>query len=284
MVPQGEACLEFGDPMEAGQFANSALNGPSGMVASRKHPGVLYAQLDAGGDAKIYAASTSGADLGDYTLDGLSQTDWEDIAVGQGVDGKDYIFIGDIGDNAAGGMGMGGGGARTEIQIYRVAEPDVSDTQSAVHETVSFDTLRFTYPDGAQNSETLLVDPVSHDFFIMTKTANEAIVYRAPGDTPVDTPTVLEEVARASVGSSTPAAGDISPSGDRILIRTYEALLLWPRASGMTVADALGADPVELSAADEPRSEGVTFSADGSAWYSAGEEDNTLWTASATCK
>jgi hypothetical protein len=32
------------------------------------------------------------------------------------VDGKDYSFTGNIGDNAAGGMEMGGGGARTEFR------------------------------------------------------------------------------------------------------------------------------------------------------------------------
>lgn len=267
--------------MQAGSFANPDLSGPSGMVASRAHPGVLYAQLDTGGPAQVFVASLSGADLGDYTLDGLEQTDWEDLAVGPGPDGMPFIYVADIGDNAAGGMG--GGDAREEIQVFRFPEPDASADQTAVHETVSYETLRFTYPAEAQNAESLFVDPSSGDLFILTKTADEALLFRAPGDTAVDTPTVLEEVGRISVGASTPAAADISPTGDRILVRTYEALLLWPRAEDQSVAEALAGEATELPAADEPRSEGVTFSADGKAWYSSGEEDNAIYSGAATC-
>ncbi len=278
---EGPGCLEFTEPSTAGRFANPQLNGPSGLAASRQYPGVLYAQLDTGGPASVFATTTDGRDLAQYALEDLEQNDWEDIAVGPGPDGKQYIFVGDIGDNAAGGMG--GGSARAEVQIYRFAEPEVSLSMDSAVVDVSWEVLRFTYPDGARNAETLLVDPQSQDIFILTKDSGDATIYRAAGDVATDTPTVLEEVGTVDVGSAQLAAGDISPSGDRILLRTYDELLIWERRVGTDVATALSADATRLTVADEPRSEGATFAGDGSAWFSAGEEDDALYTGVSTC-
>jgi hypothetical protein len=109
---------------------------------------------------------------------------------------------------------------------------------------------------------------------------------RDGGPTPVDTPTVLDLVATLALGSAgaqsaLATAGDISPSGDSIILRTYTAIWLWCRAS--TWASTLGAAPVELPSASEPQSEGLTFSADGTAWYSAGETATTIHQAKSSC-
>ena len=77
-------CLMFKAPVQVGSFETTALNGPSGMVASRMNPGVIYAQLDTGGPSTIFAATPAGKALGEYALAGVTQMDWEDIAVGPG--------------------------------------------------------------------------------------------------------------------------------------------------------------------------------------------------------
>jgi hypothetical protein len=280
----GDGCLDFDAPTKSGSIEASALDGPSGMVASRAHPGVLYAQLDAGGTATVYAMTTAGKALGEYAITGATATDWEDIAVGPGPTAGSFIYIGDIGDNAA----RTGGTVRTEIQVYRVPEPDVSTTQAAAKASLSgAQALRFTYPDMAHDAETLMVDPVNGDIIIITKeTDGNSSIFRAAGNTPADTPTKLEKVGTVTIGASGQAAqasaGDISPTGDRFVVRSYTALLLWPRAA--TLAETFAATPKSVAWSTEPQGEGVTFSADGGTLYVAGERDRTLYQATASCR
>ena len=273
----GTGCLDFKAPVQVGTIAATGANGPSGIVASRAHPGVLYAQMDTGGPSTIFAMTTAGKALGEYTLTGVSQNDWEDIAVGKGPGAGSYIYLGDIGDNSAN---------RTQIQVYRVPEPEVSPTQAAVQQAVTSEVLKFTYPDKAHNAETLLLDPVTGDIIIVTKeTSGMSVVYRAPGNTPVDTPTVLEKVTTVQIGTSGQAAqasgGDISPTGDRFMVRSYETVLIWPRAATLTAT--FMAAPHMQAFATEPQGEGITFSADGKAWIAAGEQARIIYQADATC-
>jgi hypothetical protein len=257
----------------------------SGLVASRAHPGVLYAHADSGADAIFYAMTVAGASLGSFTLSGTSATDWEDISVGPGPDTGSFIYVGDIGDNAA---RTGNGSKRTEIQVYRVPEPEVAADTSMGDQTLgNWQRLRFTYPDAAHDAETLMVDPVTADILIVTKeTSGASKVFRAPGSTPTDTPTVLELVATLSIGSSGAksalvTAGDISPSGDSVILRSYTAIWLWCRAS--TWAGTFAVAPNELPSASEPQGEGLSFSYDGKVWYSAGETSTTIYQASSGC-
>jgi len=278
-------CRQFGSTSKSGEIGVSGLNELSGMVASRAHPGVLFAHADSGAGAVFYAMSIAGASLGTFTLGGATATDWEDIAVGPGPSPGTFVYVGDFGDNAA---RTGSGNARGEIQIYRVPEPDVDATSAVGAQSLgAWERLRFTYPDNAHDAESLLVDPSTGDILIVTKETNGASrVFRAAGDTPTDTTTVLALVATLSLGSSGSqgalvSAGDISPSGDSIILRTYTAIWLWCR--GSTWANTFGAVPVELPSATEPQSEGLTFSADGKSWYSAGESATTIYQASSSC-
>lgn len=278
-------CKQFGSASKAGQIAFSGLTELSGMVASRAHPGVLYAHADSSAGAIFYGMTVAGASLGTFTLTGATATDWEDISVGPGPTAGSFVYVGDIGDNAA---RTGSGTARTEIQVYLVPEPDVDVAASVGAQTLStWQRLRFTYPDKAHDAETLMVDPVTGDMLIVTKeTSGASKVFRAAGSTPADTPTVLELVTTLSIGSSGAqsalvTAGDISPSGDSVILRSYTAIWLWCR--GSTWASTFGAAPTELPSASEPQSEGLTFSSDGKAWYSAGETATTIYQASASC-
>jgi hypothetical protein len=268
--------------MKVGDIAETALDGPSGIAASRAHAGVLYAHLDAGGGAVVYAMTYAGKALGDYTLMGITATDWEDIAVGPCASG-DCIYIGDIGDNAA----RMGGTTRTQIQVLRVAEPNVSMTQAATQQMLGDVTvLRFTYPDKAHDAETLMVDPVTKDILIITKeTDGNSSIFRAAANTPADTPTVLEKVGNVQIGASGQAAqasaGDISPTGDRFMVRSYTAILLWPRAA--TFAATFAATPKMVPSPTETQGEGLTFTSDGKAWLSAGERARAIYEGVASC-
>ncbi|HET9957067.1 MAG TPA: hypothetical protein VFQ61_21370, partial [Polyangiaceae bacterium] len=230
------------------------------------------------------AMTDAGKALAEYTLMGITNTDWEDLAVGPGPSDGSFIYVADIGDNAA----RTGGTARTEIQVLRVAEPDISTTQALAQKTLSgVEVLRFTYPDKAHDAEALMVDPVSHDLLIATKESDgTTVIFRAPGDTPVDTPTKLEKVTSVQVGASgmdtQVSAGDASPSGDRFALRTYGNVLMWPRAA--TFVATFSAMPKTLPGDDGPQSEGLTFSADGTSLISSGERARTIYESKSACK
>jgi len=81
--------------------------------------------------------------FGTFTLSNVKGIDWEDIAVGPGPDSASYIYIGDIGDNAA---REGGGTLRQDIIVYRMPEPNVTATASVGSQTITdWKRLRLKY-------------------------------------------------------------------------------------------------------------------------------------------
>ena len=85
----------FGGPVPMGVVQYDPLREASGLVASRSHPGVLWAHNDSGDDPRLYALTTSGRHLGVFTLDGAEARDWEDLAIGPGPEpGVDYLYAG----------------------------------------------------------------------------------------------------------------------------------------------------------------------------------------------
>lgn len=277
----GAPCATFSAPVALGKAEPALLSTLSGLVASRAQPGVLYAHADRSG-ARFYALTKAGKALGDFTLTGLQATDWEDCAIGPGPAAGSYLYFGDVGDNAA---RPGAGAGRAEIQVIRLPEPTVSLTQAAVQQNLSgWQRMRFTYPDRPHDSETLMIDPNTGDYIIVTREADgSAVVFQAPGSTPPDTPTVLVRQVSFQVGASGANAGDISPTGDRALVRSYEAALLFVRAPGATWAAAFATSPHMLPVADEAQCEGATFGADGSSWLSSGEVEPTIYEGRAAC-
>ncbi|WP_332911344.1 hypothetical protein [Algoriphagus boritolerans] len=97
-----------------------------------------------------------GNEVGKINLDEVKNRDWEDIAVGPGPGGKSYIYVADIGDNA---------GNNKSGRIYRFPEPSKIEKKN----TVKPEVLKFTYPNGAMDAESLFVDPISGDLFIVSK-------------------------------------------------------------------------------------------------------------------
>lgn len=285
-VPQAEpdGCVQFAAPTQVGEFDEDQLSQLSGMAASRAQPGVLYAHLDAGAAPVLFVSDLTGAALGTIVLQGAETIDWEDIAVSPSAsDGTSWIYIGDIGDNAA----RSGGTPRTELSIFRLPEP-AAPSNGAEVSVSDWERIVVRYPDDAHDAESLMYDPVADDLVILTKEDDGlSSVYRMPALAAAEEAVTLEWIAEVTIGQSgqgaQASAGDISFSGDRILVRNYENALLWPRTPGQSLADALAEAPLTLQTASEPQSEGITFSADGTSWFSAGEQVLSLYRADATC-
>ncbi len=259
-----------------GAIASDALDETSGIAASRRVDGVWWVHNDSGDSARVFAVSSTGQTLGEYALSGATAVDWEDIAAGPGpVSGTSYLYVGDIGDNTS---------SRSTVQVYRVPEPlvDPANPLGAPQTLGGVATLDLRYPDGAHDAEALLVDPVNGDLYIATKdlAGGVARVYRAPASTPSGSTTTLTQVATVSLGAGQGVtAGDIVPAGDVVGLRTYLGVFLYPRTSGMSIAQALaqpscaGAAPPfgNGSPASEPQGEAFGFSRDSRGYVTVSE-------------
>ena len=265
----GVIASDFASGIAVGQITNRGIAEVSGIVASQKNPGVVWVHNDLA-RPQVYAVSTNGQLLATWTL-GQPISDFEDIAIGPGpVPELQYIYCGDIGDNAA---------ARPSIRVYRAAEPAAYAYQSANPLSRTFPLVEgFTinYPDGSHNAEELMVDPLSGDLFIATKEANRSRIYRAERSQLTNGATVGLSFVR-ELDFDIVSAGDIRSDGFEIILRQEGFARVWQRASGQTIAQALAGTPKAarvIGTPTEPNGEGISFAGDGFGYYTISEGPN----------
>jgi hypothetical protein len=254
---------KFGARVDCGLIEYKKISEASGIAASRQNPGVLWTHNDSGGKNRLFALNAKGKHLGVYTIAGVAARDWEDIAVGPGpLEGKDYIYIGDIGDN----------GREYEYKyIYRIPEPKVDSSQAPVDTTLfGAETIAVFYPRANYDAEAMLVDPLTKDIYILTKGDTSSHVFRDAYPQALKRGTRLEPIATLRLGWV--VGGDISPSGDEILVKTYPAIYYWTRSPGQNLRQAFEKTPVTLPYVLEPQGEAVGWKADGNGYYTVSEE------------
>jgi hypothetical protein len=228
-------------------------------VLSRTRAGVLWTLNDSGDSPRLLAVGTSGRTVAEVPLRGAENVDWEDIAAGPGR----ALLVGDIGDNL---------GRRRSVVVYRVPEPRASAPAGSTVAVSARYELR--YPDGARDAEALLFDPAGHAIVIVTKSfRGVARVYsaRRPSSRQV---TTLRRGAtiRLGVGGAV-TAGDVSADGHTIALRTYDAVFVWRRRAGETVAAALRRRPCRAQAglSAEGQGEALALTGDGQAFFTVPE-------------
>ncbi len=133
-------------------------------------------------------------------------------------------------------------------QLYRFWEPDLGRTVRSTM-TVAAQRIDVTYPDGrSHNVEATLVDPVTGDYFIITK-ERLSEVFRIPAAALVPgatvTPLKVAELTLDDPASDRdrPVAADISADGSMIVIKTMELTWFWTRSPSQTVPQALAGTP-----------------------------------------
>ena len=256
------ACPEFLPGQSLGTLESSMIDEASGMAGSRDNPGVLWMHNDSGDSARVFATDIHGTHLGVYNLSGTGAYDWEDMAVGPGpVANQSYLYLGDIGDNNA---------VRSTMQVHRVAEPTVSPDQTPVNETIyGVETFTLAYPDGARDAETLLVDPVNGDLYVVSKRETRSRVYRAP--CPLSTSGTITMEYKGELPWGWATGGDISPAGDEIIIRGYFTASLWQRPLGTNLWEAFSQTPCSIPLVVEPQGESICFDATGLDYFTVSE-------------
>lgn len=261
-------CTTYGAATVVGTEPSS-LTELSGVVASRKNPGVLYAHNDSGSNSTLVVMSDTAQPLGQFVLSNVNAVDWEDVATGP-CDAGSCIFVGEIGDNNL---------AYASRAVYRFAEPVISPTTSMGTTMVTADALTYVYPDGRHNAETLLVDPNSGDIYVVTKVSNVAsTVYRLPKPFTPGTQATMEKVGDLALPGSAGlvTGGDVHPCGTRMLIRTYPMIYEFKLTAGQPFASIFAATPTAVTTPtqdQESKGEGVTYAADGVGYFTASELD-----------
>lgn len=254
---------QFGSRQDLGLIENNQLDEASGMAASKKNPGVLWAHNDSGNKNRLFAFNLHGRHLGEYFLENARNRDWEDMAVGPGpAAGESYLYLGDIGDNSA---------EHNLYIIYRVAEPKLDSVQTPVVRFLSgVEKIRFNYPDGKKDAETVMVDPLTKDIYMVSKREEQVKVYRLAYPQSTTDTTIAEFITTLNMTFA--VGGDISTSGSEILIKTYSQVFYWHRELKETIGETLGSDPVAVPYVLEPQGEAICWQPEGRGYYTLSEE------------
>ncbi len=276
------SCARFGAGTVAGHVKNTRLTEISGLVASRKYPGVYFTHNDSGGKPEVFALTLDGADLGSYAFPGATAVDWEDIGIGpkHGAAGS-YIYAADIGDNAAEVPLGGAGQARDVVTVYRAAEPTLAPKAPGTPLT-GVERFNLVFPAAREDAEALFVDPISGDLVIVTKNLlglSRILVAPAASMTKGATITmndfgtiqIVPPVKVSTFPGTWVTGADISADGSLILVRTYQAVLAFTRAPGQSVPNALRAGSCNAPQVDEGQGEAVAIATDMSRYVTISE-------------
>lgn len=250
-------------------MADPGLAELSGLAASRRTPGVLWAVGDSQSAAEVVAIDESGRVLARLAVEGARNVDWEDLAV---IGSPDRLVIADTGDNLA---------ERTRVALVVVPEPDV-DLAAAEPARLTAVAERWVlhWPDHPRDAEAVLAAPEGEELLLLSKVLfGGAEVARVPADAGPDGPVTLELVGEVRTGlGAVVTGGAVAPDGSAVVLRTYTSLLVYDRPPGGSLLDALAGDPCRPDAPPERQGEAVTVLDGGRGLLTVSEGgDQPVW-------
>lgn len=271
----------YGPPRKVGSFDAEVVPEASGLAASVRNPGLYYLLDDGTGAEKVWILDPEAGLLGLLRVAGLDTRDAEAMAVGPCGPGDPATcaYVGDIGDN---------GRRRDSVRVWRFVEPDLSG--GVPPGETGADAISLTYPDEPWNAEAMLVDAagVPH---LLTKApfdeqagiAGPARLYSAQawGDGSL---ALLGELTPPPPG--TPLAAQVVGNvvtaadrhGDRVLIRTYDALVEYVApAPGAPLAGLPSWPSAQIPGPLLLQAEAVAYTADGSGFLTVSEGVGDVW-------
>ncbi|GEM_PF-1484136 len=250
----------YTEVVSLGEVEDDKINEISGIAISRTQ-NVIWVHNDSGDeDGQFYALDFQGKLVGTFVLEGAKSKDWEDLGIVES-EGKTYLYFADTGDNKA----RSGTGGRSKVRVYRVEEPlvDLSANTDVAQILPDYERYTFTYPEGARDCESLLVDPRTMDLYLLEKkNTGDVHFFRAPS--PVDgTNTELEQLTSIPIGNDSypgaaTTASSISADGHWIIVKTYTSVLLFPWFGGDFSA-AVSTAPIVLPVPREIQGESIDF-------------------------
>lgn len=265
----------FQDAKVVGRVQSGEIRESSGITASRCQENVLWTHNDSGDGPYIFAMDSAGRDLGKWKVENAENVDWEDIASFKDAAGKCTIYIGDTGNDKK--------DSRGEHRIYRIAEPQISNSGprpsgNEPARTAPAEIMVFAYPDERHDSETLMVHPQAGDVYVVTKQRNKpAGVYKVGSTFGPDVVRAekLGDLTVPAIPNGFLTGGDIAPDGRRMIICDYFAAyeFLLP-ADAADFNEIWKQKPGVINLGDRKQGEAIGYSADGSSIFATSEGKN----------
>ncbi|MGH8997954.1 MAG: hypothetical protein ACRDY7_01025 [Acidimicrobiia bacterium] len=230
-------------------FADGRIDESSGVAVASWDSDIIWTHNDSGDGPRFFAVEVRRCTtVATYDVTGAEAVDWEDMAAKDGT-----LYLGDIGDNPS---------TRESVTVYDVPEPPAGTPSGPVRPTA---TRVLTYPDGAHNAESLLVDPTTGRLVIVTKTrTGPSVAYRAPAEGSG----TMERVAAVAIPGPT-TGGDAT--AERIVIRTYGGAYEWDVRPGDTLAATLARAPAPVALPVTKQGEAIAYAGDGSGLWTTSE-------------
>lgn len=256
--------IDFDSPISFGQLKDSQLNEISGIEHSIKH-NIIWCHNDSGGEPIIYGINVEGETVCKLILKDILNRDWEDVTYGE-INGKYYIFIGDIGDNEK---------IYNTKYIYYFEEPDEIRNEIMIE---NINKITFTYPNQNYDSECLMFDPISKDLIIVSKRETKEKVFSISYPYNLENQIEVKLEVELPIGQednlfSWVTAGDISDDGKYILIKNYTNVYFWDRGEDLySTIGKNGEDIKVYQQAGEPQGEAICWDNEKEGFYSISEE------------
>jgi len=255
-----EDTLIFNKGIQAGTLNYEEIDEASGMAISLINEEAIWTHNDSGDKARIFLISTTAEYRMTCILEGATNRDWEDIAIAKDpINGQSKVFVGDIGDNRA---------VYPYYTIYVFDEPSI--TKNIDQSITAFDKIIYRYSDGRRDAETLMVDPLSGDIYIVSKREKNVNVYQIKYPYNFTDTVIAEKVL--TLPYTKIVAGDISSSGSEILLKSYNEIWHWSRSESQSIVEALSQTPRQIPYIQEPQGESICWGKDAKSFYTMSEE------------
>jgi hypothetical protein len=228
----------------AGYIDNKAIPESSGLIESRKYPGVFWTHNDSGNPPQIFAIDRTGQSIAPGFTLSVNNRDWEDIA----TDDEGHLYIAETGNNSR---------TSRQIAVYMIDEPAPRQPARAARLPVKT-AYQLRFPNDPFDIESLFIWKKQGYLISKHRDGTPATLYRFSLQSTAQWQ-VLERVTTLHIRVPCTSA-DISPDGRKIVVLTVTGPYLFevdgdPAALGKAI-------PTQVPFLD-PTMEGACFVKEG---------------------
>lgn len=263
----GTETIIYGPPEQIGTITDPAISEISGLAVSINNNGILWGINDSGHPPVLYALSTTGRTIREFTVIGADNVDWEALAIFSSGN-ESYLIIADVGDNSS----------RYDHRIlYIIKEPFLNGKPPVSEEMGStleiHQEIPFRYEDGPRDCEAIAADTAGERILLLSKRDTPPRLYELPQLFPprgipekkpknglggvktarkialLTTLSLLTEKDRSyeyGQYAACPTDMTLSPDGTLLTILTYTNIYQYKRTLRQSWADVLKLRPTRI--------------------------------------